>query len=240
MGITAPEDELLLPGGVVLERADFSGRRLRYVSIGCGSRLVECDFSGTRMMGGGLGDGFEPTEYIRCVFDGCHLKNVFPGRASFVDCSFRNVRLETFLCKDAEFINCVFSGLLRKVIFSGTPSSTEKLGRVRNVYRGNDFTEAKLEDVTFQGGIDLDSQRLPTSDDYLVVRHAAEVLAYVRRQVQQWPEHDLREDADTTLWVLDTICQTGQRDLFIRRSRLGRMTETVDRLARLLTGRPEL
>jgi hypothetical protein len=236
MGVAAPEDELVLPDAVQLERADFSGRRLRYVSIGSGSRLIECDFSSTHMKGGSLGGGFEPTQYIRCVFDRCRWKGMFAGRASFIECSFRNVRLDTFFCSDAEFVNCVFSGLLKGVIFSGTPSSTERLGRVRNAYRGNDFTNAKLDDVSFRGGIDPESQRLPTGPDQILVRNAAEVLATARENVQQWPEDDLRDDADTTLRVLEGICQTGQRDLFVGRSILGRIPETVDRMAALLTG----
>jgi hypothetical protein len=238
MGITASDDELVLPDGAQLERADFSGRHLRYISIGSGSRLIECDFSGTRMNGGGLGGGYEPTEYDRCVFDGCHLKDVLPGRASFVECSFRNVRLDTFLCNDAEFVDCVFSGLLRGVVFSATPSSTERLGRVRNAYHGNDFTEAKLEDVSFRGGIDLGSQRLPIDSSHFVVRDAATVLAAVREKVRQWSEESLRDDAETTLWVLERIHETGQRDLFIERSILGRIQETANRLTTLLRGGP--
>jgi uncharacterized protein YjbI with pentapeptide repeats len=135
---------------------------------------VKQDYNTWSTVGGILGRGDKPTEYVGRVFDGCRLSNVIPRRPAFIGCSFRKAWLKTFICHEAEFVDCVFSGVLKGVVFNGTPSSTDKLGRTRNTYRGNDFTEAELRDVSFRGGIDLDSQRLPTDSEYFILRNAAE------------------------------------------------------------------
>lgn len=229
-------DERLLLHGVTLEDADFSGRRLDDMSVANGSKLVRCDFRKAKVQGGGLGGGFEPSFYIDCVFDGAHLKRLVPGRASFVNCSFRNVKIEKMMCHEAEFVDCVFSGLLRDVTFSARPWDNERLGRTRNEYRGNDLTGARLEGVSFRGGIDLDLQRLPAGDEYLLVRDAAQVLERARAAIASWPEDELKMDANPPLSVLESDCNSGQKDIFVEKRFLGRLPETVSRLVPLLGG----
>lgn len=227
------DDELLLHGAR-LEGEDFSGRRLRYVSIANGAHLVRCDFSRVRIKGGGLGGGLVPSEYVECRFDGSRLSKVLPGRATFIGCSFRDVRIDDLRCLEAQFIDCVFTGLLRTVTFDAVPTQPDAaLGRTRNEYRGNDLSGATLEDVAFRGGIDLALQRLPTGPDYVIVRDAPSRLSAVRDQVRLWPK-DLRQRAETTLSVLESECRTGQRDLFLNRSLLGRTPEARAGLAALL------
>ncbi len=226
-------DELLLHGEVLTD-ADFSGRRFRYVSIANSAELIRCDFSRTRFDGGGLGGGYDPSTYTDCVFDGAHLKNVLGGRARFVRCSFRDVRIQAFHASETEFVDCVFSGTLKKVIFNGTALDDEKLGRTVNEFHGNDFSAAKLSDVSFRRGIDLDLQRLPADGEHVFVRNAPETVSRARLEVDRWPEASLRDDADTSLLVLENTYSSGQRDLFVDRSLLGRDPETVRRLAELL------
>ncbi|MBP2329517.1 hypothetical protein JOF56_009902 [Kibdelosporangium banguiense] len=218
--------------GLRLENEDFSNRRLRELVVAAAT-LVRCDFSRTRVAGGEFGGGFEPSEYVECVFDGCRVKNVLPGRATFIGCSFRDVTIQNLRCHEAQFIDCVFTGLLRTVTFSAVPWSTERLGRTRNAYHGNDFAGARLMDVAFRGGIDLDRQRLPEGPEYVLVRNAPEILPAIREQVRTWPE-SLRLDAETSLWILENDCETGQRDLLVRRTLLGRTAEGIDKLAALL------
>jgi hypothetical protein len=219
--------------GLRLENESFTNRSLRELAMS-DATLVRCDFSRTRVAGGSFGGGFEPSEYRECVFDGCRIRNVLPGRATFVGCSFRDVTIQNLRCHEAQFVDCVFTGRLRTVTFSATPWSTERLNRTRNAFHGNDFTGAVLEDVAFRGGIDLDRQHLPDGPDYVLVRNAPELLPAVREQVRNWPE-SLRADAETSLWVLDNDRETGQRDLFVRRTLLGRTQEGIDKLAALLT-----
>lgn len=55
------------------------------------------------MSSGGLSNGRTPTRYEECVFDRSTWKGpgFSPGRASFVNCSFRNVRLTRLFFTDA-------------------------------------------------------------------------------------------------------------------------------------------
>ena len=138
-----------------MEGADFAGRRLRDPSV-ANSRLVRCDFRRTRITGGGLGDGREPSEYVECVFDGSSWNNVIPGQAVFLRCSFPDVKIRNLRCSDAQFIDCVFTGVLSVSWFNGRPVGPARAWRSRNEFRGNDFSGAKLVDVAFRTGIDLD------------------------------------------------------------------------------------
>lgn len=217
-----------------MENSDFSNRRVRELAV-VNATLIRCDFSRTRVTGGVLGAGLETSEYLECVFDGCHLRNIVPGRATFVGCSFRDVTIHKLRFQDAQFIDCVFTGSLNSVTFSAVPWSTEHLGRTRNTYRGNDFSGARLEGTVFRGGIDLDQQRLPAGPDYVIVRNAPERLPAAREQLLRWPEQQLRDDADAVLWMMENDCETGQRDLFISRSLLGSTPEGIERLVAVLT-----
>lgn len=225
-------DELVLDG-VALDGADYAGLRPSYVSV-AGSRLVRCDFRRTRITSGGLGDGAEASEYVECVFDGSSIRNVIPGRATFIGCSFLDVKIRNVMFLEAQFVDCVFSGELRDVTFTATPVMTERLGRSTNAFEGNDFREARLRNVSFRGGIDLDRQWLPEAG-FLVVRDAATVIEQVREQVGVWPEAELRADAQIRLDVLAENCRRGQRDLFVEKEFLGLSAETADRLAALFT-----
>jgi Pentapeptide repeats (8 copies) len=220
---------------VRLENADFSNRRVRDLAV-VNATLIRCDFSRTRVTGGVLGAGYETSEYLECVFDGCHLSNVLPGRATFINCSFRDVSIRKLQFQDAQFIDCVFTGLLESVTFSAVPLSTDRLGRSRNTYRGNDFSGAWLSGTVFRGGIDLTLQRLPDDPDHVLVRDAAVVLPKVREQVARWPERRLRDEADASLWMMENDVATGQRDLLVSRSLLGHTPEATTRLVTLLTG----
>ena len=75
-------DVELILHDVQLEGADFSARRFEYVSIGVGSRLTKCDFRRSKMLSGGIGDGMQQSDYFGCVFDGCYLRGISPGRAA--------------------------------------------------------------------------------------------------------------------------------------------------------------
>lgn len=227
-------DELLLHD-VRLNGADFSKRNLRRLSIANGSVLTGCDFRQIKAAGGGLGGGRRPTEYIECVFDGSRLKDVVPGRATFIRCSFRDVVLVNMIALKAQFIDCVFSGALKKVTFNaGLSGGDLELERTYNEYRGNDFSGAMLVDVAFRGGIDLDQQDLPVDADHLIIRDAAAVISASREDVRNWSDGRARKEAEGAFWVLESEIRSGQRDLFIDKSWLSRSTMIADNIRALL------
>ncbi|GAA4967525.1 hypothetical protein HD597_003786 [Nonomuraea thailandensis] len=197
---------------------DYSGQRFSVISIANGSHLTDCNFRGIHATKGCLGAGKRPSVYTGCVFDGSTLKGdgLDPGRATFVSCSFLDVKLSHLNFMDAEFVDCVFSGTLESVTFSADPWARDaELGRTVNRYEGNDFTAARMQDVDFRGGIGLGLQRLPEGGDYLVVRDAAAVLKAAVQEIETWADTDEREEALSTIDTLEFDVQGGQRDLFM-------------------------
>lgn len=224
--------------GALVEGEDFSGRHLRHPSVANGSRLVRCDFRQTRIEGGVLGGGLQPSEYVDCVFDGSHMRRVMPGRATFRACSFRNVKIYDFTCIEAQFIDCVFSGSLQKVIFSAKPWEGDiYLARVKNEYQENDFSGAQMKDVAFRGGIDLGQQQFPADPDYLILRNVAASMDAALKEIERWPDKSHQRQADIVLRVLESELRTGQEDIFINRALLvGKLPpELADRLVAVLT-----
>lgn len=183
---------------VILRRArlvgaDFSGRKLvEFASEG--SRLERCRFDGTKIDYAVLGSGGRLSEYVGCTFDGARIRFGPAGTCRFVGCSFREVDLRDWFCFRVELVDCVFSGRLRKVVFNGRPVTSDRPSarRVRNEFRGNDFSQAELIDVSFRTGIDLTEQQLPTGPDYIYVANAEAALPRVRDEVTRWPDPEQR------------------------------------------------
>ncbi|MCK2217508.1 hypothetical protein MF672_027500 [Actinomadura sp. ATCC 31491] len=210
-------DELRLSGARI-DGADYSGRRLAFVTVANGSRLTGCDFRGVHATDGCLGAGLRPSVYTGCVFDGATLRGpgLDPGRATFISCSFREASLIRLSFLDAEFVDCVFSGRIEGVTFSAEPWARDaELGRTVNRYEGNDFSAARMTDVDFRGGVDLDRQRLPQG--HLVLRDAAARLDAAAREIAAWADPADRDEAESTLETLRFDVDGGQRDLFTDR-----------------------
>lgn len=217
-GSTPPIEERVVLAEVDLTRADFSGRRMKYFTAGA-SRFTECDFSGVQVShGGSFGGGGQYTEYSGCVFDRARLTRVSAGRATFVHCSFRDVRIRDMFSHDAEFIDCLFTGRIQGAVFNGRPASYE--GMVPNPkkileFRGNDFSGAVLEDVGFRTGIDLSQQSLPTSQDYILLLGAGPVLRHAQEIAEALPIEDPHRDSvRAALRVALDEWSDGQKDFF--------------------------
>ena len=84
--------------------------------------------------------------YEACSFDGSKIDCGAPGVARFVGCTFRDVHFVSFFGLSVSMIDCVFSGRLQKVAFYGANPESRK----RNEFRGNDFRDARLDDVAFR------------------------------------------------------------------------------------------
>ena len=209
------------------------------------SRFERCGFEGLRVNSFCFGAGKVSSEYVECSFDGSWIKALSPGRARFVRCTFRNVRMRKWICYDCEFIDCVFTGDLTEVNFNAEPSPVRPVERTVNRYVGNDFSGARLKNVAFMGGVDLTRQTLPEGEGYLFLDDAERVVSVALAQVYSWPESAEKKEARVRLEIsLHHYIRQGQRQLFFSphdmtsrdgsaERAFGRLTEmfrTLDRL----------
>jgi hypothetical protein len=200
-----------------LDGADYSNRRLVQFAAS-GSRLLRCRFDNTRIDDAVFGAGRETTEYIECSFDRARIRAGPGGYCRFTRCSFREVELVDWTCFAVELVECSFSGIVRNVIFNGTvpPEHRPYLGRVRNEFRGNDFSGADLLGVAFRTGIDLGAQVLPLGPPYLYLPEAAASVARAAETVRAWPDQDAARVASTVVRALEHELAGGQRQLLLR------------------------
>ncbi|GAA0680690.1 hypothetical protein GCM10009429_00770 [Dyella marensis] len=197
-----------------LDGESFRGERWPdFVAIG--STFNHCDFSNTRFEQACFGGGIDQSRYVDCCFDGAEIYASAPGNARFERCTFRNAKIQVFRGIDAEFIDCLFSGVIKKGFFNGTPLQdrpTRPPSREYNEFRGNDFSSAKLLDVSFRTGIDLHLQQLPKGDDYIYAEDG-------RRFVQNLPSIELTEKYGNHFSAIERVLQMkldgGQRQIFL-------------------------
>lgn len=218
---------------------DFSGRpEARWVMIE--SRFERCRFDSLKVPSFSFGSGMKMTEYVDCTFDGSTIGARAPGRAKFVRCSFENVRLSKWFCTNVEMIDCRFSGTLKEINFVASLNEMDQveLGRSRNDYLRNDFSEAKLAWVSFQGGVDLLDQRLPSQEGYVLLTNPEPVLRKVLEQVGTWREVEDREAASAHLEGYLEDVMRGQRQVLFSphswTSRSGAKERIYRRLAEAL------
>lgn len=231
-------DRVIAIGRATLRNVDFRKVRFdRFSLTGC--LFLSCDFRGLR-----LDASFQPLfsasprSYFRdCHFDGADLRRVRPEHARFERCTFDDANLDGWHADRAEFVECRFAGRLGRVIFAARPSreGARATGRRSNDFRGNDFIDADLDGVTFVGGIDLDQQRLPPSDERVVrLDRFEQRTASARREVRRW---DYPEERREALAMLDALRRRydGQPDVIAARiSRTGPSARVQVRLWALL------
>jgi hypothetical protein len=118
---------------------------------------------------------------------------------------FKEVDLRDWFCFTVELIDCTFSGRMRGAFFNGTvpEESRSVVGRERNEFRGNDFSQMELIDVDFRTGIDLFQQRLPSGPEYLYLPDAAEAVQRARAELVHWEDLDLRQQAMPLITILE-------------------------------------
>ena len=200
----------------VFDGEDFSGLRLtQFTATACVFR--RCRFERCHLDQACFGGGTSPSEYINCTFDGSRITAIAPGVARFVGCSFRNCDIREFFGVAVEFVDCTFSGRIKRALFHGTVPAYEgaQIGRATNEFHGNDFSGAKLLDVAFRGGIDLEKQRLPEGRGYAYIRRGEEAVERARRKVIQWQDLELRRTALAILKVFESNIERGQEQLFV-------------------------
>lgn len=141
---------------------DFSNKLFSdFTAVNC--KFEDCDFRNVKFRQACFGAGKVDSLYQNCKFDGSDITATAPGNVRFIECSFRDINIYTFIGRNVEVIDCYFSGIIRKAFFNGevNPHSGIALLRTRNEFRGNDFSNCKLVDFAFRTGIDLSRQVLP-------------------------------------------------------------------------------
>jgi hypothetical protein len=215
LGFQSPRGERFVTSRETFRNVDFSGRKLLGGFSSEGSQFIGCRFDSAVIESASFGEGRLMSEYRGCSFDSARLSMGPGGFARFVDCSFEKTNIVGWFCYNVELIDCTFSGRLRRVVFNGAVRSEDQpyVGRTVNRYEGNDFSRAELVDVSFQSGIDLDRQKLPTGDGYFILdRAGAESL---RPLVARFHGPDA-EEAERFLRLRGELLTDEQRKILIR------------------------
>ena len=198
---------------------DYSGLRLnRFYAGNC--RFTDGNFTNMRVRDVSWGGGVTQTVFEGCVVDGSRL-DMQLGFVRFENCSFRDVTITHFCPTAMDLIDCVFTGSITEAVLNGKivwPPRRERLGRTRNEYRGNDFSQARLEDVSFRYGIDLRLQKLPAGPDYLYVEDGAAGIQRARRVIRDWPDAEDRRQGEIALGLEQDLIDDGQEQLFMQRT----------------------
>lgn len=198
-----------------LEGHDFSGLKLKQFTA-VRSRLIHCHFDRTSFAQACFGGGLHRSDYEECSFDRSQITAVAPGNARFERCTFKDFVIKEFFGLKTEFVDCVFSGTIRKAVFRGSipEPDQESTGRTENAFSGNDFRDAKLEDVGFRGGIDLEKQRLPQGPHYVYLLDAARSVEEARLKIIGWQDLEVRRGALAILKGFENDVAGGQKQVF--------------------------
>lgn len=197
---------------------DYSGLRLDRFYVR-NSRFTDGNFANMRVKNVSWGGGVTQTVFEGCVFDGSRL-DMQLGFVRFENCSFRDVTIKHFCPAAMDLIDCVFTGSITEAVLNGEvdPYARDDYKRTRNEYRGNDFSRARLEDVSFRYGIDLRLQKLPAGSDYLYVEDGAAGIQRARRVIRDWPDAEDRRSAEIVLGLEQNLIDNGQEQLFMQRT----------------------
>ena len=191
-----PDDERV----VALHRAtitavDFRSAQFDKFTLG-GCLFDRCDFRGLKLDRrlAPLFAALPRSVFRDCRFDEADLRRAQLGQSRFERCTFDDARLEDSDIAGAEFIGCRFAGPMERVTFYGAPSSAHAKRmdppRRRNEFRGNDFRDADLLDVSFVAGIDMDRQRFPEDELHVRVDGFPRALSKARAEVKNWYERE--------------------------------------------------
>lgn len=178
------------------------------------STFERCRFESLRIASACFGAGQEQSLYRDCVFDHSTIRADAPGNARFERCSFRDVKLRSWLCFDTEFVDCVFTGRLQRCVFNGH-TLDDNPDRDTNDFRGNDFSGAELVDVGFRTGIPLAKQALPVGGDYLVITSPGPSTRCARQTVMSWPDDQRRRRALALIMGCEEDYANGQDQIFL-------------------------
>lgn len=215
----APPDRVVAISRATLRGVDFRKARFDSFSL-AGVLFISCDFRMIRFDKRlqGLFTAAPRSTFRDCKFDGADLRRVRPGLARFERCTFDDAAIDGWRTEAAEFVDCRFAGALGTVVFYGRPSGNagHLVDRKRNDFSGNDFRDADLDHVTFTGGIDLRTQRLPRDERYVWLDRFPQRVARARTEIVRWDVQEERIAAQDMLREL-TVRFRDQADVFASR-----------------------
>jgi uncharacterized protein YjbI with pentapeptide repeats len=188
--------------GLIASSVDFTGAEFCYLNIRR-SHFKDCVFKGADMRvvvdRGNLFEdcvfertdfrkallGLEGSRYRGCTFENCMFAGIGFARAEFDNCFFKARKFSMTDFEASSFVSCKFSGLLKSVWFRGDytfPEHRERYGVPRpNTMADVSFEEAELVDVMFTDGVPLDTVKLPSKGEYLLVKGWRDALARIRQ-----------------------------------------------------------
>jgi uncharacterized protein YjbI with pentapeptide repeats len=140
-----------------------------------GTAISDTTFQSADLRGaalGGVQDG-KRNQFRKVGFASADLRRTAYEAAEFVECTFKDTRLDKVDFQTTVFRDCVFEGELLEVLFYRTGFRGESYPP--NNMERVDFSRAKLRFVEFRG-LDLDQVQLPAGDDHIVLRPYREIL----------------------------------------------------------------
>jgi hypothetical protein len=185
-----------------------------------GGVFEDCDFGNVRFgrRWVAVPSVLSQTVFRRCRFDGADLRHFNVGQSRFEECSFRKARIDKWFSFMAEFIDCTFEGKLNECTFYGIPSGfgLDRLNplRERNEFRGNDFSRAELTWCAFRHEIDIDAQRWPSGERYLILRGIKERILRTRAGIAVLGDRETIAQGLTYLRQLEETYER-QRDVLL-------------------------
>lgn len=160
------------------ERVAFGRTNLSRLSGG-GNTFAECDFEAALLRGADIGAPW-PDTFLRSTFRHTRFENTLLADSKFDECVFDGCVYtgQSQLITEASFERCIFRGKLDDITFGTWEYSREEysirlklLGGLRtNRMLEVDFSEAILWGVSFIGGVDLSTVRLPNDGRHLYYR----------------------------------------------------------------------
>lgn len=203
---------------------DFSRLRAESFSVR-DSELVDCDFSGSVFKLFHPGDGSTRNIFRQCNFKDAKINKSMGALARFEDCCFEDVQIKSWDARKAQFVNCTFSGKIKDVMFGGPLPMRDGIETSTLVsptapdaeFRGNDLSRCELVGVSFEHGIYLTDQKLPTGDGYCFVMDGVKLLD---RFLKESPEGEIPDRTRIAVEVTrNSLVDRQQRQLLLIRDR---------------------
>ncbi len=210
------DDRVILENGN-FKKQNYANRKLASIWL-VNAKVEGCIFENLNVNNVVLGGGKKESFLENCRFINSKL-NIVSGFATLINCSFENVTIGEMFALKMQFINCKFSGKLQKVVFDAeVPKSYQALiGRDKNIFEGNDLSEAFFDDVDFRGGIDFSKQIMPKNDDYLYI-YNPEIINLAKIRLQEVNNKNYADELFVWINGAEYDLKRGQNHFFIKLS----------------------
>ena len=112
--------------------------------------------------------------------------------------------------RSAMIASCSRAGSAASSVRCPTLTRPCQPARTVNEVRGNDFSQAKLEDMDFRGGVELSRQKLPGGEDYLFVADTCSAFAIAKELASSIKDADEIKRSQSLANLLAFYCSNGQ------------------------------